>query len=349
MSEESVRPMTFDSESSYSRLPKRVAPTSKVAPKPTRTQKAIEVILFTVFGLTIALAGVALYATNRPEHRRVPNRFAAGLQADRVNVLLIGSSLRTRNGGGHDVKIDSLMLFSVQPSTGRAALMSIPVDLWVKVGRYGQRPLRAAHTVGDASGYPGAGIGLTVDTVQNIIDEPVHAYARVSIGDIQRVVDVLGGIDVQIERGVYEYRQKQRFRRGVQHLNGGLATRYAYSPHMTGFAADRFAREKRQQDVIVAAVGKILHDERTDFGKIEPLFGSLTATNLTREQTMRLVSALRHTEEIRRISFEPYLDAIDVSSVAYRGEAVGPRGRSDYGTLQRIADAAFDAGVARVH
>lgn len=339
--------MKIDAESSFSRLPKGAARQLKSAPKPTRGQKAIELVLFAVFGITIALAGVALYATNRPEHRRVPNRVASGISGDRVNVLLIASSLRTRQDGVSAVQIESLMLLSVQPSTGKAALMSLPVDLWVKIGRYGQRPLRAAHTVGDAGGYPGAGIGLTVDTVQDIIGQPVHAYARISIGDVQRIVDKVGGVDVTVDQGIYDFRSRQRFRRGERHLSGREAMQYAYSRHIAGVAAsDRFARERRQQDVLLAAIGKVR--QLDDYDALGEVFGTLTATNLTRPQIAQLGSAIRRGDEVRRISFAPYLDAFDVTSIAYRGEAVRPRA-GNFATLQQIADAAFDAGVARVH
>src|SRR5687767_3225087 len=164
-------PMTSEADSSFSRF--RIAHSPKAVPKPTRGQKAVEAALFVVFGLIVALAGVALYATNSSDYRRVPNRVTAGLAADRVNVLLIGSSMRTRSGARNDIRIESLMLLSMEPSTGRAALMSIPIDLWVKLGRHGQRPLRTAHSVGDASGYPGAGAGLIVDTIETVTGQPI--------------------------------------------------------------------------------------------------------------------------------------------------------------------------------
>jgi len=341
--------MNFAADSSYSRLKAGVARSHKPQPKPTRGQKALELTLFAVFGATLALAGVALYATNRPEHRMVPNRFHAGVAADRVNILLIGSSLRTRTGGDPQIRVESLMLLSLQPSTGRAALMSLPLDLWVKVGRYGDRPLRAAHTIGDDGGYPGAGAGLTVDTVRDIIDEPVHAYVRYSIGDIQRLVDALGGVDVEVRQGVFEYRSKSRFRPGPRHLNGTEAARYAYSGSIAGrTAANRFACERRQQDVLLAVLAKAM-ETRRDVDSLEPVLGSLTATNLRREDTGLIVTALRRGGDVRRISFADCLDAFDMSSVTYRGEVVRPRTGTDFTTLQKIADAALDSGVARVH
>ena len=330
---------SIDADSSYSRFSRLRVPTSRTPAKPTPVQKALEWTLFTVFGCTLVLAGVALYATNRPEHRMVPNRVSAGLTSDRVNVLLIGSSARS---------IESLMILSIQPTTGRAALMSFPVDLWVKVGRYGQRPLRAAYSLGESAGYPGAGTGLTVDTIEDIIDEPVHAYARFSIGDVQRLVDKLDGLEIDVKHGIYDYRAKDRYRPGQQHVNGARAIRYAYSRSMAGLpASNRFAREQRQQDVILGVMSKAM-STREDVDTLEPVFGSLAETNLTSEDSDALVAALRRGEEIRRISFAPYLDSFDVTSVAYRGEAVRPRS-GNFATLQKIADAALDTGVARVH
>lgn len=338
--------MTIDADSSYSRLKKAdFARGPKAPPKATRTQRALEWVLFSVFGFTIALAGVALYATNRPQHRRVPNTVSAGTASGRVNMLLIGSSQRLSTSGDYEIRIESLMLLSIQPSTGRAALMSIPVDLWAKIGRYGQRPLRTAHTIGDSAGYPGAGAGLTVDTVESIIDEPVHAYVRFSIGDLQRLVDAVGGVDVEVKRGVYEFRSKLRFRPGPAHLDGTRAMRYAYSGYVAGVAAsNRFAREERQQDVLIAALTKAMKT-RGDLDSLKPVFGALTATNLTAEDAGALAAALRRGDGIRRISFAPYFDSFDVTSVAYRGEAVRPRS-GNFGALRQITDAAL---VARVH
>src|SRR6185436_19182802 len=47
-------------------------------PKATRTQSAVEIILFVVFGLLIVLAGVALYTSNSKKYKEVPNAVDAG-------------------------------------------------------------------------------------------------------------------------------------------------------------------------------------------------------------------------------------------------------------------------------
>jgi LCP family protein required for cell wall assembly len=324
---------------SYSRLPAasmhRAATANRPAPQATRTQRVLECLLFLVFGSTIALAGVALYATNRPEHLLVPNNVAAGVKANRVNVLLIGTS--TRHGqAGESVSIQSLTMLSVQPSTGRAVLMSVPRDLWIRVGRHGTRPLHTAYAVGDSSGYPGAGAGLTVDTVQEVLGQPIHGYARLELSDLQKTIDALGGVNVNVARGVFEYRSNIRYPRGTQRLDGMRAVKYAHSPYFTGEARDRFAKEARQQQVLSALLVKAVS---TGDNKAFVLREN-SGTNLTIEQIKMLSDALRRGGAPQTMTFAPYVDVIDVSSVAYRGEAVTPRG-GDFASLQRVAGSVF--------
>jgi LCP family protein required for cell wall assembly len=319
---------------SYSRRPAGLTvPRPAPAARATRGQRILEYVLFVVFGSTIALATFALYATNTPEHNAVPNLVDAGLRSNRVNLLLMATTTRN-TASGSAINTQSLMMLSVQPSTGRAVLISIPADLWVKVGHYGTRPLRSAHTVGDASGYPGAGAGLTIDTVEKVLGQPIHAYGRIDHGDLRRTIDQLGGVDVVAKRGVFEYRNKLRFQPGAHHLDGLRALRYAHSPYVTGPAAERFAREERQQQVVRAAIEKIVR--RNDVEALETLFSDKSSTNLTSDQIATLHAALRRGGEMRTVSFAPYMNVVEVTGVAYRGKAVTPRS-GNFSTVQSIA------------
>src|SRR2546430_743959 len=145
----------------------KAAPTANPdPPKPTRAQYAVEIALFTLFGISIILAGVALYTSYAPSYRTVPNHVADGLKQDRVNILVFGV------GGLHhpskDQLADAIVLLSLKPSTRQAAIVSVPRDLWVHLGVYGSHRINYAHLVGNESGYPGAGPGLLCDTVSRI-------------------------------------------------------------------------------------------------------------------------------------------------------------------------------------
>src|SRR5947209_13122529 len=52
-------------------------------PTPTKVQSAVELTLFAVFGISLAVAAIAFFTVNSPSHREVPNSVAAGLAAGR--------------------------------------------------------------------------------------------------------------------------------------------------------------------------------------------------------------------------------------------------------------------------
>ena len=308
----------------------------RAAAQATKTQSAVEYILFGVFGLTVVLTAIALFALNSPSHRLVPNRVADGLRADRVNVLLIGTSTKTRPSG-EEVAIDSLMLLSLKPSTHQTALLSIPRDLYVKLARYGEHRLASAHTIGDASGYPGEGAGLTTDTVEQVIGEPVHAFIRLDGPDLMKAIDRVGGVDIRVARGLYEYKTRDRFTAGMQHLDGARAFRYAMSPYVVGPQADRFARQARQAQVIGALVTKLSETNGRADWLTAAIGGQHSTTNLTPEQLAMVRSVMTGSSDVAQATLEPLVDvqSVDIVGDAAR-EVVRPRG-GDFNGIRQVA------------
>src|ERR1043165_3816469 len=167
----------------------------KTPPKATRSQSAVEIVLFAVFAVLIVLAAVALYTSYySTKYRTVPNTVDAGLKNDRVNIVLFGIG-----GDGHpqhDQLADSIMFVSLKPSTKQAAIISIPRDLWIRIGQYGTHRINYTHEVGNQSGYPGKGPGLLCDTVSQVLGQPVNAYVRVDFSAFEKLINDVGGVDV---------------------------------------------------------------------------------------------------------------------------------------------------------
>ena len=295
--------------------------------KATTTQSAVEYLLFGVFGVTIVLSLVAFIVINSPQHKIVPNRVAAGLAGGRVNVLLIGTELRD---GVTDT--ESLTVVSIKPATHQVAMISIPRDLRVKLGRYGVHRLAAVESVGQSSGYPGEGTGLTADTVEQITGQPVHAYVRLDADDLCKTIDAMGGIDVRIEHSFYEYKARDRFYAGRQHLDGTRAVRFAKSPFVLGPQSDRFARELREQQVIAAVLPALLNAKDT---------------NLAPAQIATLTSSIRTADTFQHVSLEPLMDVIDTPSFGDAQEALQPRG-GDFDKLRLKARDVFTSPTIAV-
>ncbi|HKO57165.1 MAG TPA: LCP family protein [Thermoanaerobaculia bacterium] len=305
---------------------------------PTRAQKTVEYTLFGVFGLTIALAGVALYAVNSPEHRMVPNFFEEGIRAGRANVLIIETTTPNVKGSNRPTRIDGLTVVSIKGDTHEAALISIPGNLWVKVGRYGTHRLAAAAAIGNSSGYPGEGAGLTVDTVSEVIGQPIHSYVRLEASRLRETIDALGGIDVQVRNGHYDARTHDRFRPGLQHMDGARAVRYARSPNLVGREG---SRELRQQEVLTAVFAKLqnagpqVRDRILLASQHEPM------SNMTGDQLARLVSSFGNSPSLRHVSLRPLLDPFEVETFGDEGGmALRPK-RGDFAEVQRVAREIF--------
>ena len=308
---------------------------------PTRGQKTLELTLFAVFGLTIALAAVALYAINSPGHLQVPNSFEEGMRTGRANVLILETT--TRNGNaGRTTSIDGLTLVALKGDTQQTALISIPRDLWVRLGRFGTHRISSAAAIGNASGYPGEGAGLTVDTVSEVTGQPVNAYLRLDSPRLRKLIDELGGIDVQVKSSFYEYRTRDRFRPGLQHMDGLRALRYARSPYVLGPAGDPFARELRQQQVLTAVFGRLSSAGPQVRERLLAASGDgQPMTNLSPDQLARLLAAFGNSASLRHVTLAPLLDHFEVAAFGDPGgEAVRPRS-GDFSEVQEMAREVF--------
>lgn len=294
-------------------------------PSATRTQSVLEYLLFAVFGGLILLAGFALYTSSSKKNRIVPNYVDQGLREDRLNILFIG--IGGENHPSHDDLADSIILMSLKPSDKQVAVTSIPRDLWVPVPAHGSHRINYAHAIGDQSGYPGEGPGLLSTTVSQVFAQPVHAFVRVDFSAFEKIIDQVGGIDVDCQRGFYDFLFKDGFPRGHLHLNGKRALAYARYRYILGPEGDNFARELRQQQVIKALQEKLKQRSVQDVvGLVQAMstLSSATETNLTTSQMISLYRAFHDVPEsqIRHVSLKPFTENFTVTRLAEAGDAI---------------------------
>ncbi len=314
-------------------------------PKPTRGQTAIEFALFGFLALLIVLGGVAFYTVSRPSHRLVPNGVAAGMKADRINILFIGIGGEAHPS--HDDLADSIILVSLKPSTKQAAIISIPRDLWVRMSPYGTHRINYAHEIGDNSGYPGRGPGLLCDTVAQVTGQPVHAFVRLDFRSFEKSIDELGGIDLYAPRGFYDFLFKDGFQMGWHHLNGRRALAYARYRYVLGPEGDNFARELRQQQVIIAVRDRL---QRLGPNEALHLIGesrtllSETETNLSTTQMIALYRGFHDipSDHVRQVSLKPFTTIFDVTRIGDAGDAVRTRTGDDR-ELQTVTKNVFSS------
>jgi len=204
---------------------------------------------------------------------------------DRVNILLLGIDKRDDEPIA-GTRSDTMMLASIDPVSKSAALISLPRDMWVRIPGCtasagctgGRQRINVAHAVG--------GPEMAMQTVTDDFGIPIQHYARVDFRGFERLVDVVGGVVIDVDTPVkddeyptadYGY-MRIYFGPGPQLMSGALALEYARSRHGT----NDFARAGRQQKVIIGVRNRVLQlDMLSRAPELVGLVQSSVATDLT--------------------------------------------------------------------
>ena len=179
---------------------------------------------------------------------------------ERVNILLLGIDRRPGEHGPW--RSDTMLLASADPAANSASMLSLPRDLWVPIPGFEENRINMAHYVGDAKEYPGGGPALAKKTVQYNFGVPVNYYVRVDFDGFRKILDAIGGIDIDVESEIIDDKYPDEcygydplyIAAGRQHMDGELALKYARTRH----GSSDFDRAKRQQQVLLAVRDKAL-------------------------------------------------------------------------------------------
>ena len=186
-----------------------------------------------------------------------------------TNILLLGEG--DNNHDGVDLT-DTVMIASLDPkNTKSAVLLSIPRDTYVlsteKMGKDRINSLYRNYKnflVRKGTSKPEASTESMQELEKEIgshIGLSLHGAIKVNFSGFIEAIDAIGGIDVEVPSDIvdpeypgpnYTYETFQ-IAKGVQHLDGATALKYARSRHSTS----DFSRSFRQQQIITAAAKKV--------------------------------------------------------------------------------------------
>jgi polyisoprenyl-teichoic acid--peptidoglycan teichoic acid transferase len=213
----------------------------------------------------------------------------------RVNILVMGLDYGDIAEGSPDAaRSDSMLLFTMDPQSQTAGMLSIPRDLWVDIPGFGYGKINTAHYLGEIYNLDGSGPGLAMKTLENLLDLEIHYYAVIDFAAFEDFIDELGGIvvDVPFELTVDPIGPGNTviLSPGVQTMSGPVALAYARNRETVGSDYDR---AQRQQQVILAIRQRILDlDLLPDLIRKSPIiFQKLASglrTNLSLKDTIEL-------------------------------------------------------------
>jgi len=173
----------------------------------------------------------------------------------RWDILILGNRGETAPSGG--VLTDSVMVLSYQGETKKAAIFSIPRDLWVEIPGYGYEKINYAYAAGfNSTGDSKKGIKLAKEVVKNVTGLDIDFVLVIDVEGLKEIVDAVGGITIYEDKYFYEnfYGHPVQIYPGQNHLNGDEVMGYV---GMRRYDSD-FQRMRRQQKVILALKDKIL-------------------------------------------------------------------------------------------
>ncbi len=172
----------------------------------------------------------------------------------RVNILLMG--LDGNASQGRYRRADSLIVASIDPATNTAVLIGIPRDTYVTINSPKgalRNKINTAYVWGELYNYPGGGPALQMRTVSELLGIPIHHYVSVYFDGFAKLVDAIGGVDINVQTAIRDNYTGWSFNAGMQHMDGKKALQFARSRYSTS----DFSRGRRQQQVILAAVEKM--------------------------------------------------------------------------------------------
>ncbi len=171
----------------------------------------------------------------------------------RINILLLGSD-NDQKFPQDALLSQTMIVVSIDPSKRQVTLLSLPRDLWVPIPGYATAKIDVAYAKGGAP--------LARATVEKAFKIPIHYYAWIGLNGLVRVVDRVGGVDVDVLHPVLDDNYPNDFSdsgygtervylaAGPQHLDGRHTLQYVRSRH--GDMLSDFGRSTRQQQVLLA-------------------------------------------------------------------------------------------------
>ena len=204
------------------------------------------IFLITIFLFIFSTISTAIYQrkgiVELPETKLRTHQF----KKEKVNILCLGLDNVSK-----PERCDTIILTSLDLKNNYINLLSIPRDTLIEIPDYGEDKI--AHS------YEHNGVITVKKVVENLLDVPVDYYVIVKIDGLKKIIDTIGGVEIDVEKRMKYTDKKQNLYinlyPGKQVLNGDKALQYVR------FRADELGdigRVERQQKFIHATVENLL-------------------------------------------------------------------------------------------
>ena len=208
------------------------------------------------------------------------------------NILLIGNDSRSE---GEDGRSDAMILISISSKTNTIHMTSVLRDIYVEIPGHEGNRLNAAYAFG--------GPELLMETLEENFDISVNRYMLVNFQAFAKVVDAVGGVDIDVTNDevqyingyLVEYNQLEGRPEGTDYLDASLSGKlHLNGPQALAFCRNRyigsdFARTERQRKVLTAIFEKAPTALLTNTDELVDGLMSNVKTNLKKSEISGLM------------------------------------------------------------
>ncbi|MEU6332476.1 LCP family protein [Streptomyces sp. NPDC047049] len=239
-------------------------------PSPRRRGKGKRILISILVVLLVVLAGTYFWADSKLRKEvdlgKVIDRPAQG---EGTNYLIVGSdsrkgmsaarrkSLHTGGSAEAGQRTDSMMILHV--GAGGPTLISLPRDSNVTIPEFRgsdsgkMRPAMGANKLNAAYAYDGP--QLLARTVEYNTGLHIDHYAEIGFTGFADIVDAMGGVRMNLDKGFTDKWSGADFKAGEQTLNGGQALAYVRTRH--AFTGSDLDRTKNQQKFLSTLASQV--------------------------------------------------------------------------------------------
>lgn len=247
---------TDEVKDKFSRLGASVkskTPRSKKPHKPLRERKGMGCLVYILlFFLVLGVAFGTLWAvrshntptpiTEIPESERAA--VAQEREKDNIYLLVAGTDQRADETS----RSDTIIYMALRPSDRKIEMVSLPRDSLVEIPGYGQDKINASLAFG--------GMPLLLQTVENLVENPVDHTVLINFESFAKIVDAMGGITINVPEKMYLPEEGIDLEAGEQKLNGTDALAFV---RWRGDGTGDIGRMERQSQFLQAMTDKARH------------------------------------------------------------------------------------------
>lgn len=259
--------------------------------KKTKSQKIILTILIPIMAILLVIAIFAAKLFAEAQSAVEDSYFSIERESeinvnpieDTISVLIMGvDDTESRDLGS--ARTDALIYLTIDPKDHEINMVSIPRDTYTEImddGEFSRRnKINSAYAVGEEK--------AVIETVENLLDVPIHYYATFNFDSFLEIIDALGGIEMDVPVTISEQNSdgqmgKIHLEEGYQTLNGEQALALARTRKID----NDVKRGERQQLIIQAIVKKAL-----SIGSIPKLSDAIEAVGSNMRTDLRFSEML---------------------------------------------------------